>query len=170
MDGVLKTRQLTAEYLREVLHYNADTGIFTWLKPRRKVRVGDRAGIIDPRGYVLIGIDQVRYWAHRLAWLYVYGEFPSDQLDHRNANKSDNRIANLRLANRSLNEGNKGRSRRNTSGVKGVSWHAASQKWIAQIHRDGAPRYLGLFVDKDAAAAAYAKAAVEHFGEFARLS
>lgn len=90
-----------------------------------------------------------------------------NMVDHRNRNKLDCRQANLRVCTRSQNNGNKRRNLNNTSGIKGVHWHEGGQKWMAIIEFQGRRRYLGLFAQKEDAAAAYAKAAQELFGQFA---
>lgn len=108
--------------------------------------------------------------AHRLAWLYVYGEWPDAEIDHINGNTGDNRISNLRPATRAQNGANRGRQTNNASGVKGVCWHAQSGKWRAMIRISGKSRHLGLFNDIGAAAAAYARATVNRNGEFARTA
>jgi hypothetical protein len=99
---------ITAERLRQLLHYDPERGVFTWLsRPAERSWntrfAGTRAGTINGLGYVVIGILGRRYKAHRLAWLYVHGEWPGRELDHINCDKSDNRIANLRPATRSQN-------------------------------------------------------------------
>jgi hypothetical protein len=88
--------KLTAERLRERLHYDAETGVFTRRVGSGHAHAGDMAGSVHSTGYVRIGIDGGKYTAHCLAWLYVHGVWPSDQIDHINRNRSDNRIANLR--------------------------------------------------------------------------
>lgn len=162
---------LTAERLRELLDYDLATGVFTW-----RVRRGGTANIgtvagrkAQASGYLLIRVAGAAYLAHRLAWLYIHGEFPPCKLDHRNGVRTDNRIANLRLANDSQNNMNKAMHSNNTSGIKGVFWHAGAQKWMASIGVHKRQKYLGLFIDKEASAAAYAQAAAEHFGEYARI-
>jgi len=87
---------LTQSQLKEILTYNPDTGIFTWLVASNgRIRVGDIAGTTD-NGYVRIMIERTKYRAHRLAWLYVHGESPKEQIDHINHIRDDNRINNLR--------------------------------------------------------------------------
>jgi len=120
----LKELPLTQERLKHLLHYNPDTVVFTWLsKPSRRINSGSIAGRIKPKkGYVEIGISGRIYLAHRLAWLYIYGTWPKEQVDHINGIRNDNRIKNLRLATTSQNQWNKKMQKNNTSGIKGVSW------------------------------------------------
>ena len=140
------TNELTAEYLRSVLHYAQETGIFTWkVSTARRVKVGDIAGCPNGRGYLLISVCSRLYPAHRLAWLYMYGEWPKDQLDHINRNRSDNRIANLREATSKQNNQNAGKRSDNTSGHPGVSWHKRKSKWRASIKHNYKHIYLGYF-------------------------
>ena len=91
-----KQDKLTAERLRERLHYDAGTGVFTRRVGSGHARTGEMAGSVHSTGYVRISIDGGKYTAHCLAWLYVHGVWPPDQIDHINGNRSDNRIANLR--------------------------------------------------------------------------
>jgi hypothetical protein len=91
-----KQAKLTAEQLREQLHYDAETGVFTRRVGSSNARAGDMAGSIHSTGYVRIGIDGGKYTAHHLVWLYVHCVWPSDQIEHINRKRSDNRIANLR--------------------------------------------------------------------------
>jgi hypothetical protein len=173
-----------AKYLRECLDYSPETGVFTWReRPREHFKTcGDwkrwnacfaatRAGSHDPRGREKISIGRRLYWAHRLAWLHMTGEWPKHEIDHRDCDKSNNRFANLREATRSENERNKKILSRNTSGVKGVSWHKRDKKWRVTI-RDGSEKILVGSFDADRlddAASAYERAAKELHGEFARV-
>jgi hypothetical protein len=165
---------ITAERLRQLLHYDPERGVFTWLsRPAERSWntrfAGTRAGTINGLGYVVIGILGRRYKAHRLAWLYVHGEWPGRELDHINCDKSDNRIANLRPATRSQNIANSRARSDSTSGLKGVRWHESSRRWLARLTAGG-KRHIGLFDTPEAAHAAYIAAAEKHFGEFARAN
>src|SRR5262249_27119467 len=166
MSSKVKLR-LSAERLREVLHYCPETGLFYWLKSRGGASSGTDAGTSHKYGYRCITIDGTRYYAHRLAWLYVHGEHPTGEIDHRNGSPSDNRIANLRQCSHGQNMRNAAR-RRNRSGFKGVCrWR---RKWKAQITVNGRNIHLGLFSTPQEAADAYVNAARLHYGEFARTN
>jgi hypothetical protein len=156
---------MTPERLREVLEYSPDSGLFVWrVRLAKNVGPGQIAGCLRPDGYIGIRIDGVRYMAHRLAWFYMTGTWPKEQIDHKNCIKDDNRWVNLREANRSQNGANHGRLlSRNKSGLKGVSWSKASKRWRAQ----GRYQHLGWFATKEEAAAAYAAWAKENYGDFA---
>ena len=158
------------DQLRTFVQYDQATGNFVWLvkRPGISAGVGEVAGRISNQGYVQVQIKGRRYQAHRLAWFYVRGEWPFGEIDHINGCKTDNRLVNLRLATRSQNQANNGRSLRNRSGRKGVGWNANAGKWQVQIGVHGKVFYLGLFDNIEAASNAYAKAATRFFGEFAR--
>ena len=160
---------ITAGQLRKRLDYNPKTGLFFWKSINgHRVKVGDQVGTKADYGRIVIWVDGRMYRAHRLAWLYMYGKWPSKDVDHINGNPSDNRISNLRLATKSQNLGNMKKPITNTSGKKGVSWHAIGKKWQAHIRVEGKNYYLGLFPSVEAAHEAYSHAAHMHRGEFAR--
>lgn len=157
--------------LRHVLDYNPDTGIFRWKHPTsKKFKAGDVAGTAHTKGYVSIVVDRKAYLAHRLAWLWMTGGWPEDQLDHRDLDRSNNAFANLRVAGACGNQANTGLSRNNTSGFKGVHWNKRKQRWAVEIDCQRERHFLGYFTNKEAAAAAYAEAAQRLHGEFARAA
>jgi hypothetical protein len=164
--------KLTAERLRELLSYDPETGIFTWIaRPALCNRIGAMAGSFDTRGYLRIQIDGRGHKYHRLAWLYVNGEWPKKGLDHINGVKDDNRICNLREATDSQNAANCAARPCNTSGFKGVYLESRSktQKWRARVQVSGKLRNFGSFTDQTTAMIAYNFAALKHYGKFARL-
>ena len=155
-------KTLSAERLREMLDYDAETGIFVWRKDHGvNVKAGMEAGHVTNKGYRMISLDGFRSVSHRLAWLYVYGAFPSGEVDHINRVKTDNRLCNLREVTRSENQQNTPIQKNNNSGYRGVSWNARDKKWRAQIYSNRKPIYLGYFDSAEDANLAYLKAAAE---------
>lgn len=106
--------------------------------------------------------------AHRVAWFLHYGRFPNGELDHIDGDKANNRIENLRVATRSQNTAYRGKTKRNTSGFKGVCWHRRDKRWRASIGSKGRRLDLGSFSTPEEAFEAYKAAAVHHHGEFAK--
>jgi len=137
---------LTVERLRERLRYDPETGIFIWKYASGQGRraEGTKAGHTSKEsGYVLLWVDDRLYRAHRLAWLYVTGEWPPKLLDHRDRNRSNNRWANLRLANDKQNSENASLRSDNTSGSRGIRFDR--NRWVARIYHEGREIYLGRF-------------------------
>lgn len=159
---------LTYERLRELFHYDPATGLFTRLVRQGHTHPGEIAGGLSEKGYVRIYIDGRKYRAHRLAWLYVTGEWPENEIDHKNTDRSDNRWDNLRPATGAENSRNRRTPSNNTSGFKGVFWQKREKRWHAVIDLNGKRVVLGRFLTVEEAHAAYARAAQEHYGEFSR--
>lgn len=136
---------LTQERLKELLHYDEETGVFTRKEKIGRYLKGSVSGSKHRKGYIQITIDGENYLAHRVAWMYVYGEFPKDQIDHINRIKTDNSIKNLRDVDTSTNHHNIGVRSHNTSGVTGVVWDSRSKKWKAQIILKNKRYLLGTF-------------------------
>ena len=155
----MSNSDLTAQGLRELLRYDPNTGVFTWLRSKGTARSGSSAGSPDRGGYIRICIGGKFYGAHRLAWLYTYGAWPLLEIDHVNRSRQDNRILNLREVTRSENLQNTALSPLNTSGYRGVSWAKRLCRWSAQIKISGKQRHLGYFDDPIAAHQAYVAAA-----------
>lgn len=147
---------VTADELREILSYCPDTGIFTWkIRPSKSVREGDAAGCREKRiGYCTIGYKGTVYKSHRLAWLYMTGEWPKGLIDHVNGVKDDNRFANLRVVDETGNSQNiRKPNRRNKSGFMGVIFF--QNKWRANITHKGKTHWLGDFKTPEEAHEAY---------------
>lgn len=147
---------LTAERLKELLHYDPETGVFTWRVYRGgTAKQGTIAGGLIPAGYRIIRLG-VNQYAHRLVWLYVYGRLPTQDIDHIDGNRDNNAFANLREATRSENLQNQRRAKSKIGpGVLGVSWAKHRNKWLAQITYDGKQHNLGLYNTIEQASAAY---------------
>lgn len=160
---------ITAQHLREILHYEPTTGFFTWLKcGTRTDLVGKRAGTLDAYGYVNICVGQKQYKGHRLAWLYMTGVWPDHEIDHENLIHDDNRFDNLREASTFQNNQNVSLKKSNNSGFKGVYFDGHAKRWRATIRHNGTRTYIGVFTTPEAAGKAYAAAAKKLHGEFAR--
>lgn len=165
---------LTQEYLKSILHYDPVTGFWTWLIARGSVKKGTSAGSVMGKEnyyYLNITIDGTNYLAHRLAHLYMTGEWPENHVDHEDSDGLNNIWENIRKATRSQNLGNQKTHSNNTSGFKGVCWDKKANKWVVRIQVDKKSRTIGYFKkeDIDKASDAYEKAASELFKEFARF-
>ena len=152
---------VTQTRLKELMDYCPDTGIFTWkIANGRRIHVGDFAGSVVKKGYVVIGIDGRVYRAHRLAWLYVYGKWPEKYIDHINGSMTDNRITNLRDVDNSTNMENLqcATLRNKSSRILGVSKQSPKKRWRAQITIKGKNVHLGYFDTAEEASNAYVTA------------
>lgn len=146
--------KLNAQRLREVLAYDPETGLFTWRVSRGSVAAGKVAGSPTSDGYIGIKVDRTLHLAHRLAWLWVHGEWPSKQIDHRNGIRDDNRIANLREASPAVNSQNRRTAQKGSrTNLLGASSHRRG--FQAQIVFKGKKRYLGIYDTAEEAHAAY---------------
>lgn len=160
---------ITLEQLHNLLHYDPETGVFTWRttnKYRREIKVGDRAGYADAKGYWLHRVNGATYLAHRLAWFYVHGEWPPHQVDHINGIRDDNRISNLRLATRTQNARNRALRSDNTSGHAGIHFDKRDKNWRVQSSLNGRNAYVGIFATLDEAITAREQFTAAHWGEF----
>jgi len=154
---------LTAERLRELLDYDPETGVFT----RRVRRTSGGTGWPDKVGYLYLMVDGKTYAAHRLAWLFMTGEWPTGELDHLDGNKACNAFANLREATRQTNMQNEVRARKsNKSGLMGVHFRKDRGKWVSAIRINGRARRLGQFDSPEEAHAAYVEAKRIHHAGF----
>ena len=134
---------MTQSELKSLLHYDQDTGIFTWLNSISKIKEKSIAGYLHPLGYVDIQINKKHYKAHRLAWLYIYGKWPKQFIDHINNNKSDNRLLNLREATSVQNKWNTPST--SSTGAKGVYWIASRNRYRVSFTINGKLKCFGHF-------------------------
>jgi hypothetical protein len=161
------------ERLKACFNYDEATGIFTHALARQGVKLGSRADRWATRNYRRIKIDYIEYAAHRCAWYIVHGVWPSDEIDHINGLPDDNRICNLREANKFQQAAN---TRKyvtgTTSRFKGVSFvkYGSTYKWRAAIFCNGKRTYLGWYDSEIQAAEAYCLASEELFGEFSAVN
>jgi len=160
--------ELTQEQLKEQVQYDPTSGVFTWRAARSGVPHRSIAGSPNNLGYIKITILRKHYYAHRLAWFYMTGEWPPHSIDHINQNPSDNRWINLRAATHSENHRNVSLRSDSTSGIKGVSLHKETGKWRAHIKINGKAKHLGLFHTIEEAARVRQAAADKIHGQFAR--
>ena len=167
-----KVVAITAKRLRRLLHYNPDTGIWTRIAIRKGYKLHSLAGRLMTNGYIRIGVDMKRYLSHRLAWLYMTGKWPKDQIDHINGNRSDNRWINLREASNSENQFNRLKQKFNQYGKNGVAKsrdHWRKKPFASRIMIRGKSYYLGRFETAEEAHKAYAFAANKFQGQFSRF-
>ena len=157
---------LTQDELKSLVHYNPDTGLFSWIKKKPQGRYKENLGWITNKGYIEICIAQKRLKAHRWAWFYVHGELP-DQIDHMNGIKDDNKLCNLRVVTNKQNHENRGFQKNNTSGFKGVT--KRGNKFVAQITHNQKNIYIGIFESAELASNAYNKKAQEIFTHYKGL-
>jgi hypothetical protein len=163
-------KKLGNDRVLALLRYDPGTGVFTWrVDHNYNAKTGEVAGArFDGGRYWTIGIDGENYLAHRLAWLYMTGEWPPADIDHRNRVGTDNRWDNLRLATPSQNLANAKKRSDNTSGVKGVSWFKQTRKWRAYVCQHGKETHLGYYATLEEARLVRQAKAAELFGEFNR--
>jgi len=147
---------MTQKELKELLHYDPDTGVFRWRVDRgnQHAHVGCAAGYDDGQGYIRIEIKGKAYKAHRLAFLYMEGYLPENQVDHKNGNRSDNRWQNLREVSIICQAQNRKISSNNSSGFNGVLWYKSHGKWGVRVTVKGTKYFLGLHDDPISAALA----------------
>lgn len=133
-----KQISLSLETLKHRLLYNPETGVFTRKCLMVGSSMGSVCGSLKPSGYVVVRVDGEYYRAHRLAWFYQYGKWPTGDVDHINRNRSDNRIENLRESDRSENLCNSSVRSDNTSGVKGVHFNRTNRTYTVRVQKNGA--------------------------------
>lgn len=158
---------LTQKYLKEVLSYSEETGVFTWAKRKGHAMPGDVAGTNFGQGYIGVQIDGRRYQAHRLAWLYVFGAWPNNEIDHIDGVRNNNAIANLRDVTHRQNIQNKRKATSGSrSGLIGAHFKKYKNKWSSCIACSGKRIHIGYFDSAIKAHEAYiaAKRELHPFG------
>lgn len=152
----------------QFLFHDEKSGEVRWKVKRKNGNPGTRAGRIDSYGYLVVGLGNKQYKAHRIAWLLNFGEWPNQAIDHIDGDKTNNRISNLRLANPSENMFNHKVSRANKSGVKGVCWNKRAKKWKASLRIGRGERlHIGYFNEISVASIALNKEREKYHGEYA---
>ena len=155
---------LTQERLKHFLSYDPDTGEFVRINAHKCVArfIGKRVGRVSRSGYVQIFVDGKYYQAHRLAWLYVVGRWPKEDIDHIDRCKTNNKFSNLREATNSENLQNNAKALRSnkSTGLLGVTFHKKTGKYQSMIMIGKKQKYLGLFASKEDAAKAYQAAKI----------
>ncbi len=159
--GILCKQEITQNYLKTLFEYDQKTGNLIWLKNKRQKTKGKIAGSLGSKGHVEIKIDGIKYQAHRLVWLYLNGNFPTNQIDHINRIKSDNRIENLREVTNSENKQNIDKPRGYSNPYMGVYFHKKRKKWRSKITKEGVQYELGFFDTPELAKKAYLDAKKE---------
>ena len=143
---MVKKYIISYDELHKILHYDPETGIFTWKKSKRQGWTGKRAGFLHKStGYIHIKIKTQNFGAHRLAWLYVYGYLPEYQIDHIDQIRHHNWIKNLREVTNTCNQQNCKLDVNNKSGITGVYWRKDHQKWQAYITKNYKMIHLGFY-------------------------
>jgi hypothetical protein len=161
---------LTRECLERVFIVDPDRGTFRWKNSagrHGRIEAGTLAGLTNKEGYRYLRIGRVVYKASRLMWFYVHGEWPAGQIDHKNRDRADDRISNLRNCTQSENKSNSGVYKNNTSGYKGVIHDQRRGKWRAVVMKDGVLHHCGWYTSKDDAIQARQIAERDLHGDFA---
>lgn len=158
---------LTAERARVLFTYNRLTGDLITRTPTERKKVGHITRSCNRDGYYTVHADGRGYLVHRVCWLIETGRWPFGDLDHADGVRTNNAITNLREATRSQNNANRSS---HPGKLKGVTYHKAADRWMAQIKKDRVPHYLGLYDSAEEAHAVYAAKARELFGKFARVA
>lgn len=157
---------VTAAECRRIFAYDRASGVLLWREAGPGRRVGRPAGGTRKCKYRQVHVKGRLYQVHRLIWLYVTGEWPTDLLDHEDRNPMNCRFENLREADHSTNGANRSIGSNNRSGIKGVHQCQITGKWKATVYFHGRQIYLGSFSKKQDAGNAYATAARKYFGEY----
>jgi hypothetical protein len=148
-------KMITHQELRGIVSYDESTGVMRWTEKRKggAFVTGNEVGSVNRYGYRVTNIWKRAYMVHRLIWLYIHGAWPSENIDHINGIRSDNRLVNIRDVSQRVNCENKRHTLKNSkSGLMGAVWRPRSGKWVAHITVNRRQIYLGQF---DSAVAAH---------------
>lgn len=143
------TKEDLLKKLKEIFTYDQISGNFTHNFSRGLRKAGDVVGTINKGGYLQFQISGKIYLAHRLAWLYMTGDWPEGMIDHKDLDRKNNSWSNLRDVPRKVNARNGAIRKNNSSGFRGVSWNKQENKWYAYISVDGKLKSLGRFLHKE---------------------
>jgi hypothetical protein len=159
---------LTAEFVRQIFNYDPETGILTWKEALNwRIVIGSTAGSIKKGGRIQVKVNGRMYQVHRIIWLYVTGEWPNYEIDHKDLNPGNNIWTNLRPATTQQNCYNRPMFKNNTSGFKGVRYKKSTGKWEARIKHMYKDVQIGTFNTVEEAVQAYEEASKRLAGEFA---
>ena len=164
------SNEMSIDLLRSLYNCDFDAGKITHKHGKRGAQNGANVGSVSNDGYRRVTYAGKSFAAHRVVWAMYYGEWPLDVLDHKDGNRDNNSIGNLRIANPGLNAANRKKHRNSAARLKGVSWHKKCKKWQSQVKCGNNSYYLGLFKTEEEANLAYARKATELFGDFARFA
>ena len=153
------TQKPTQARLKELFDYDPDTGFVTRKTAvNNRAKIGERLARKTTGGYIQVSVDRRLYAVHHLIWMWVYGEYPQDHIDHINRMRDDNRLSNLRVVTHAENMLNKSAYSSNWTGTPGVTWYGPTSKWVARIGHKGKKKHLGYFDSLTAARTAYLNA------------
>lgn len=150
---------ITQAQLRNEISYDSITGEFKWLRSLRTRKATNRVGSYNQYGYLIITVFCRKYAAHRLAWLYMHGEFPNGVIDHIDGNKTNNAISNLRVVTQAINVQNRRKAgKASTTGILGAGWDSRTNSFKSRIQLGGKSIWLGRFKTAREAHQAYVSA------------
>lgn len=162
-------KELSIYDLKRLVSYDPETGVFKRKISRmKKYPAGSVIGTVGKDGYLQGSVLSIKFQLHRLAWFYHYGYHPNGCIDHIDGDKKNNKIENLRIADKSQNAANRGPQKNNKSGFKGVHWCQRSKKWVACLKKNRKAIFVKYFKSKLEAVEAYDAAHLAAFGDFAK--
>lgn len=137
------------DVLNELFTLNVESGDLFWKTSNNGVKVGDKAGVLKPAGYVAVMINGKTYMAHRIVYKMYHGVEPAELIDHADGNASNNNPKNIRDASHAQNAQNRNKKTESTSGNRNVFWRGDRKKWRVYISAFGKAHYFGLFDKKE---------------------